>query len=136
MGEVNDVFSQEHIDNLPGKMAIGHNRYSTTGSSYLRNAQPFRASSILGPIVLAHNGNLTNAGSIRLDLEKQGQIFQTTIDSEVIVHLMAKSGESDFQSALIASLRQVKGAYSLLVMNRDKIYAVERPLRVQAPCAG
>lgn len=127
MGEVNDVFSQEHIDNLPGRMAIGHNRYSTTGSSYLRNAQPFRASSILGPIVLAHNGNLTNAGSIRLDLEKQGQIFQTTIDSEVIVHLMAKSGERDFQGALIASLKQVKGAYSLLVMNRDKIYAVRDP---------
>jgi len=127
MGEVNDVFSQEHIDNLPGRMAIGHNRYSTTVSSYLRNAQPFRASSILGPIVLAHNGNLTNAGSIRLDLEKQGQIFQTTIDSEVIVHLMAKSGERDFQGALIASLKQVKGAYSLLVMNRDKIYAVRDP---------
>lgn len=127
MGEVNDVFSQEHIDNLPGNMAIGHNRYSTTGSSYLRNAQPFRASSILGPIILAHNGNLTNAGSIRHELEKQGQIFQTTIDSEVIVHLMAKSGERDFQSALTASLRQVKGAYSLLVMNRDKIYAVRDP---------
>lgn len=127
MGEVNDVFSQDHIDNLPGNMAIGHNRYSTTGSSYLRNAQPFRASSILGPIVLAHNGNLTNAGSVRLELEKQGQIFQTTIDSEVIVHLMAKSGEREFREALIASLKQVKGAYSLLVMNRERIYAVRDP---------
>lgn len=127
MGEVHDVFSQEHIDNLPGYMAIGHNRYSTTGSSYLRNAQPFRASSILGPIVLAHNGNLTNAGTVRLELEEQGQIFQTTIDSEVIVHLMAKSGERDFMKALIASLREIKGAYSLLVMNREKIYAVRDP---------
>ncbi|HON17451.1 MAG TPA: amidophosphoribosyltransferase, partial [Spirochaetota bacterium] len=127
MGEVNDVFTQEHIDNLPGYMAIGHNRYSTTGSSYLRNAQPFRASSVLGPIVLAHNGNLTNAGFIRTNLEKAGHIFQTTIDSEVIVHLMAKSGESDFEAALIKALRQIKGAYSLLVMNRDKIYAVRDP---------
>ncbi|HOQ11588.1 MAG: Amidophosphoribosyltransferase precursor [Spirochaetes bacterium ADurb.Bin218] len=127
MGEVNDVFTQEHIDNLPGYMAIGHNRYSTTGSSYLRNAQPFRASSVLGPIVLAHNGNLTNAGFIRTNLEKAGHIFQTTIDSEVIVHLMAKSGESNFEAALIKALRQIKGAYSLLVMNRDKIYAVRDP---------
>lgn len=127
MGEVNDVFTQEHIDNLPGFMAIGHNRYSTTGSSYLRNAQPFRASSVLGPIVLAHNGNLTNAGSIRLELEKQGHIFQTTIDSEVIVHLMAKSGEQDFGDALVSSLKRIKGAYSLLVMNREKVYAVRDP---------
>lgn len=127
MGEVNDVFNQGHIDNLTGHMAIGHNRYSTTGSSFLRNAQPFRASSILGPIVLSHNGNLTNAGTIRYDLEKKGHIFQTTIDSEVIVHLMATSGKTDFMEALIYSLKQIKGAYSLLVMNRDRLYAVRDP---------
>ncbi len=127
MGEVNHVFTQEHMDHLQGNMAIGHNRYSTSGSSFLRNAQPFRASSVLGPIVLSHNGNLTNAGIIRTELEKQGHIFQTTIDSEVIVHLMAKSGFDDFLEALIFALKKVKGAYSLLVMSKDKIYAVRDP---------
>ncbi len=136
MGEVNDVFTQEHIDNLEGNMAIGHNRYSTTGSSFLRNAQPFRASSCLGPIVLSHNGNLTNAGSIRHELEKVGQIFQTTIDSEVVVHLMAKSGEKDFLEALIFALKKIKGAYSLLVMNRDKLYAVRDPYGFRPLCIG
>ncbi len=127
MGKVIDIFSQQHIDNLQGHIAIGHNRYSTTGSSYLRNAQPFRAESNLGPIVLAHNGNLTNAGLLRFELEKIGHIFQTTIDSEVIVHLMARSGIEDYLDALIYALRQVKGAYSLLVMNKDKFYAVRDP---------
>ncbi|OHD72439.1 MAG: amidophosphoribosyltransferase [Spirochaetes bacterium RBG_16_49_21] len=127
MGKVIDVFTQEHINNLQGYLAIGHNRYSTTGSSFLRNAQPFRSDSILGPVVLAHNGNLTNAGTLRHDLEKKGHIFQTTIDSEVIVHLMAKSGIENFLEALIFALKQVRGAYSLLVMSRDKIYAVRDP---------
>jgi len=127
MGKVLDVFTEQHIENLLGHMAIGHNRYSTTGSSFLRNAQPFRASSVLGPIVLAHNGNLTNAGSIRNDLEERGHIFQTTIDSEVIVHLMARSGMKDFTEALIFALSKVKGAYSLLVMNNDMIYAIRDP---------
>jgi len=127
MGKVNDVFTREHINNLQGYLAIGHNRYSTTGSSFLRNAQPFRSDSVLGPVVLAHNGNLTNAGALRHDLEKRGHIFQTTIDSEVIVHLMAKSGLESFMDALIFALKQVRGAYSLLIMNRDKIYAVRDP---------
>lgn len=127
MGEVNEVFNKEDIDNLAGCMAIGHNRYSTTGSSYLRNAQPFRATSVLGPIVLSHNGNLTNAGTIRCELEKKGTIFQTTIDSEVIVHLMARSEKDDIMDALICSLKQIKGAYSLLVMNRDRLFAVRDP---------
>jgi amidophosphoribosyltransferase len=127
MGKVNDIFTKEHIDNLQGNIAIGHNRYSTTGSSFLRNAQPFRSETILGPIVLSHNGNLTNAGSLRFDLERQGHIFQTSIDTEVIVHLMAKSGETGLLEALIIALRQVRGAYSLLVMNRDAIYAVRDP---------
>ena len=127
MGEVSDVFNQERIENLLGNMAIGHNRYSTAGSSFLKNAQPFRASSVLGPIVLSHNGNLTNSLTIRYDLEKKGHIFQTTIDSEVIVHLMAISGLDDFLDALIVSLKQIKGAYSLLIMNRDRLFAVRDP---------
>jgi len=127
MGKVVDVFTQEKIDNLQGHMAIGHNRYSTTGSSFLRNAQPLRAETLLGPIVLAHNGNLTNAGDLRLELEKKGHIFQTTNDSEVIIHLMATSMKDNFLDALIYALKSIKGAYSLLVMNKDHIYAVRDP---------
>ena len=127
MGKVTDVFKENHINNLIGDMAIGHNRYSTTGSSFLRNAQPFRSESILGPIVLSHNGNLSNATSLRRNLEQRGHIFQTTIDTEVIVHLMATSGESNFADALIKALLQVKGAYSLLIMNKEKIYACRDP---------
>jgi len=127
MGKVIEVFKEKYLEELHGDMAIGHNRYSTTGSSFLRNAQPFRADSILGPIVLAHNGNLSNAGTLRAELEKKGHIFQTTIDSEVIVHLMARSGIGNFLDALVHALKQVKGAYSLLIMNRDKIYAVRDP---------
>ncbi len=127
MGEVLDVFDENHINNLHGHMAIGHNRYSTTGSSFLRNAQPIRADSILGPIVLSHNGNLVNAASLRFALEKEGTIFQTSIDSEVIVHLMARSGIPDFLEALIHALKMIRGAYSLLVMNKNYIYAVRDP---------
>ncbi len=124
MGRVVDVFKEHHIQNLTGHISIGHNRYSTTGSSFLRNAQPLRADSILGPIVVAHNGNLVNAGELRRLLESQGSIFQTSIDSEVIVHLMAHSGMTNFLEAMIHALRQIRGAYSLLVMNRDTIYAI------------
>ncbi len=127
MGRVVDVFKERHIDNLQGYMAIGHNRYSTTGSSFLRNAQPLRADSILGPIVVAHNGNLVNAGQLRYALEREGSIFQTSIDSEVIVHLMARSGISDFLESMIFALRQIRGAYSLLIMNRNTIYAIRDP---------
>ncbi|MCX7678676.1 MAG: amidophosphoribosyltransferase [Spirochaetes bacterium] len=127
MGRVVDVFKEQHIQNLIGHISIGHNRYSTTGSSFLRNAQPLRADSILGPIVVAHNGNLVNAGELRRRLESQGSIFQTSIDSEVIVHLMAHSGISDFLDALVYALRQIRGAYSLLVMNRDTIFAIRDP---------
>ena len=127
MGEVTDIFKEDHINNLLGDIAIGHNRYSTTGASFLRNAQPFRSDSNLGPIVLSHNGNLSNAGSLRYNLEKKGHIFQTTIDTEVIVHLMATSEKQDFLDALISALQQIKGAYSLLIMNKDKIYATRDP---------
>ena len=127
MGRVVDIFKEEQIENLYGNMGIGHNRYSTTGSSFLRNAQPLRVDSILGPIVLAHNGNLTNVADLRLELEQTGTIFQTTNDSEVIVHLMAKSGTRDFLDALIFAIKKIKGAYSLLVMNKNIIYAIRDP---------
>lgn len=127
MGRVVDVFKERHIENLQGHIAIGHNRYSTTGSSFLRNAQPLRAQSLYGPIILSHNGNLSNAGELRFALEREGAIFQTSIDTEVIIHLMAKSGIPTFLEAMIFALKQIRGAYSMLIMNHDTIYAVRDP---------
>jgi len=127
MGQVSHVFSEDKIKDLQGSAAIGHNRYSTTGASFLRNAQPIRVESNLGPFALAHNGNLVNAWTIRKNLEESGSIFQTTVDSEVIVHLMARSGKKDFLEALCDSLKQTKGAFSLIVLTRDALYAVRDP---------
>ncbi|MBN1498654.1 MAG: amidophosphoribosyltransferase [Spirochaetes bacterium] len=136
MGKVLDIFTEYHIENLKGTMAIGHNRYSTTGSSFLRNAQPLRAESRLGPIVLAHNGNLINTEDMRRKLVDEGSIFQTSIDSEIIIHLMAKSGYNDFKDALIHALKQLTAAYSVLIMNREKIYACRDPFGFRPLCLG
>ncbi|WP_108977536.1 amidophosphoribosyltransferase [Leptospira ryugenii] len=127
MGLVANIFTQPKIRELIGEAAIGHNRYSTTGASFLRNAQPVRVESHLGPIALAHNGNLVNSWDIRNRLERDGSIFQTTIDSEVIVHLMAKSHKTDLLEALCESLSQVRGAYSLLVLTPRYLVAVRDP---------
>ncbi|TGL65320.1 amidophosphoribosyltransferase [Leptospira jelokensis] len=127
MGLVANIFTQPKIKELIGDAAIGHNRYSTTGASFLRNAQPIRVESHLGPVALAHNGNLVNSWDIRNKLERDGSIFQTTIDSEVIVHLMAKSHKSDLLEALCESLAQVRGAYSLLVLTPRYLIAVRDP---------
>ncbi|MCG6139842.1 amidophosphoribosyltransferase [Leptospira mtsangambouensis] len=127
MGLVANIFTQPKIKELIGDAAIGHNRYSTTGASFLRNAQPIRVESHLGPVALAHNGNLVNSWDIRNKLERDGSIFQTTIDSEVIVHLMAKSHKTDLLEALCESLAQVRGAYSLLVLTPRYLVAVRDP---------
>ena len=127
MGQVAQVFNSDKLKELKGRSAIGHNRYSTTGASFLRNAQPIRVESHLGGIALAHNGNLTNAWSLRKKLEAQGSIFQTTIDSEVIFHLMSRSGKTDILEALSFALRQIKGAYSLVFLTRDALYACRDP---------
>ncbi|MCB1323617.1 MAG: amidophosphoribosyltransferase [Spirochaetales bacterium] len=127
MGQVAQVFNADKLSALVGSAAIGHNRYSTTGASFLRNAQPIRVESHLGSFALAHNGNLVNSWTVRKGLESSGSIFQTTVDSEVIVHLMSRSGMNDFLEALSSALRQIKGAYSLLVLTRDALYAVRDP---------
>lgn len=127
MGLVSNIFTESKMKDLQGHMAIGHNRYSTTGASFLRNAQPLRVESHLGPISLAHNGNLVNSWEIRNRLEKEGSIFQTTIDSEVIVHLMAKSGESNLLDALSMALREIKGAYSLIILTNRYLIAIRDP---------
>ncbi|MCC6275627.1 MAG: amidophosphoribosyltransferase, partial [Leptospiraceae bacterium] len=127
MGLVASVFTESKMKELEGYSAIGHNRYSTTGASFLRNAQPLRVESHLGGVALAHNGNLVNSWDIRKELEKQGSIFQTTIDSEVIVHLMAKSRSKDPIVALSDALKVVQGAYSLLVLTNKNLIAVRDP---------
>jgi amidophosphoribosyltransferase len=127
MGLVADVFSEKTLARLPGRHAIGHVRYSTSGASELRNAQPFCATTDAGPVALAHNGNLVNAGAIRRELEGRGSIFSTTADSEVIVHLLARSREPTLEERLLDALSRVKGAFSLVMLTRDALIAVRDP---------
>lgn len=127
MGQVSRVFNGSKLAALRGHAAIGHNRYSTTGASFLRNAQPIRVESCLGAFALAHNGNLINSQRLRQEMESKGSIFQTSVDTEVIAHLMSKSQTKDFMASLCEALRQVKGAYSLVLLARDALYAVRDP---------
>jgi amidophosphoribosyltransferase len=135
MGLVMDIFTEDVLAKLPGALSIGHNRYSTTGDSALLNAQPIRVDCNKGMIALAHNGNLVNANDIRSRLEKAGSIFQTTSDTEVVVHLIAQSKEQTLPDAIADALRRIEGAFSLVIMTRDRIFAARdsrgfRPLSV------
>lgn len=136
MGMVYDVFEKETLDKLVGDRAIGHVRYSTSGSSLLKNAQPIVVDYARGPLAVAHNGNLVNARVLRSDLEGRGSIFQSTSDSEVIVHLIARSRRKKLQTALIEALKQVKGAYSLLLMDTENLIAVRDPHGFRPLCLG
>ncbi len=127
MGLVADVFTEGAFARLPGTLAIGHTRYSTTGDSALLNAQPIMVDCNKGRIALAHNGNLVNANDLRSKLEKQGSIFQTTSDTEVIVHLIAQSREETLPEAIADALRRLEGAFSLVMMTRDRVFAVRDP---------
>jgi amidophosphoribosyltransferase len=124
MGLVADVFNERRLAKLPGRMAMGHNRYSTTGSTQLRNAQPMVISYAGGSLAIAHNGNIVNAMEIRRDLEQQGAIFRSTTDTEVIVHLIARSTESRLADQVVDALRKVQGAYSLLLMTEKELIGV------------
>lgn len=128
MGLVSDIFDRTTLAKLPGASAIGHIRYSTAGSSELRNAQPFVFEYAGGSLAICHNGNLVNATELRAELEAQGSIFQTSSDTEVIVHLMAKSREPDIVGKLIAAFRRVRGASSLVLLTHDeKLIGVRDP---------
>jgi amidophosphoribosyltransferase len=127
MGQVAEVFTEDVLKGLRGWLAIGHTRYSTAGDTVLLNAQPLLAGFNKGLVSLAHNGNLTNARQLRKRLEESGSIFQTTSDTEVILHLIARSGKKDFEEALADSLLQIEGAYSLVLLNGDRLYAVRDP---------
>jgi len=127
MGLVADVFTEDVLSELTGPLAIGHTRYSTAGDSALLNAQPIMVDCNKGMIALAHNGNLVNAHLIRQKLEQQGSIFQTTSDTEVIVHLVAQSREQTLPEAITDALRRIEGAFSLVLMTRDRVFAVRDP---------
>ncbi len=127
MGLVADIFTPEVLAPMRGTLAIGHTRYSTAGDSALLNAQPIMVTSNKGVTALAHNGNLVNAAEIRAKLEAQGSIFQTNSDTEVIVHLVALSKEHTLPEAIADALRRVEGAFSLVIMSADRIFAVRDP---------
>ncbi len=127
MGHVQEIFTPEVIAHLPGGVAIGHTRYSTAGDTSLMNAQPIMIDCNKGKLALAHNGNLTNAIELRRKLEHRGSIFQTTSDTEVIVHLIARSSARNLSGAIADALNQVEGAYSLVILTRDEIYAIRDP---------
>lgn len=126
-GLVSEVFHSGNLAKLKGKTAIGHNRYSTTGGNIAANLQPMMMKSSLGWLAVAHNGNLTNASEISQALEAEGAIFQSTSDTEVIIHLVARSKEKFLPKALVNALTQVDGAFSLLVLNQEMLIAVRDP---------
>ena len=136
MGLVADIFSEDILGRLPGHTAIGHVRYSTTGSSELKNAQPFVVDFESGSIAVAHNGNLVNAHLLKQELEVGGSIFQSTMDTEVIVHLIARSKRGRIEERIVDALSQVRGAYSLLFITRDKLIAVRDPRGIRPMVLG
>ncbi|MEE8164582.1 MAG: amidophosphoribosyltransferase [Myxococcota bacterium] len=127
MGLVAETFGQPILDRLKGRHAIGHVRYSTSGGSLLRNAQPICANTDGGPVSIAHNGNLVNAGVIRRELEGRGAIFGSTSDSEVLLHLLARSRERHMEDRVIDAVSRVKGAFSILLLTDDALIAVRDP---------
>ncbi len=132
LGRVGDIFSSgEVIDALEGRAAIGHNRYSTQGAPEVRNIQPLFADLATGGLSIAHNGNLTNALSLRADLVSRGCIFQSTSDTEVIVHLIAISRRAQLVERMIEALGRVRGAYSLVALTRDSLIGVRDPYGVR-----
>ena len=127
MGHVADIFTPEVVGSLPGVLAIGHTRYSTAGDTVLRNAQPFSVACNKGLIAVAHNGNITNAGELRRQLEQEGSIFQASSDTEVILHLVARSRERTLAGALREALLQLEGAFSLVFLARDCVIVARDP---------
>ena len=127
MGQVNDAFKEETIEGLPGHLAIGHTRYSTAGESKIENAQPFLIDCAHGQIAVAHNGNLVNARELRDDLVRAGSIFQTTSDTEVVLHLYARSKAPSVEEALVESIAQISGAFSMVLLTKNRLIAARDP---------
>ncbi|MBZ4681276.1 amidophosphoribosyltransferase [Thermodesulfobacterium sp.] len=136
LGLVSEVFNEEILKALKGKVAIGHVRYSTTGSSIVQNAQPFCVSFAKKKIAIAHNGNLVNAYQIRCSLEEEGHIFQTTMDSEVIIHLVVRNLKKGLVEAIAETMKKIKGAYSVLLLYDDTLVAFRDPWGFRPLCLG
>ena len=135
MGLVSQVFKGKVLHELVGKMAVGHTRYSTTGSSNIGNAQPLTVDCAKGQIAIAHNGNLTNAAALREELEERGSIFQTTVDSEIILHWLAQPSNNG-EHNLISTIRKVEGAYSLVIMTENELIGVRDAYGFRPLCIG
>jgi amidophosphoribosyltransferase len=127
MGQVADAFKEETIEKLSGHLAIGHTRYSTAGESKIENAQPFLIDCAHGQIAVAHNGNLVNARELRDDLVRDGSIFQTTSDTEVVLHLYARSKAPSVEEALVESIAQISGAFSMVLLTKNRLIAARDP---------
>ena len=127
MGLVADIFTEDRIKKLPGHAAVGHNRYSTTGDSISINIQPILVNFAMGSLAIAHNGNLVNAGILKAELEAYGSIFQSTMDSEVIIHLIAQSRMSNLHERIVDALQHVQGSYSLLLLAEDELIGLRDP---------
>ena len=136
IGLVSDVFNDQQLLDLPGPIAIGHNRYSTSGGLTRENTQPLVVVYRGGPLALAHNGNLVNARELRRELEASGSIFQTTLDTEILLHLMARAAADDPAEALEDAARQVRGAYALVVLARDQVLATRDRYGLRPLCLG
>lgn len=136
MGLVAQVFDEESLRKLQGTTAIGHNRYSTTGQPRVANVQPLLVDCRIGKLALAHNGNLTNARELRRGMEAEGSIFNTTMDSEVILHLIARSRAKTLEDMIVDAVRQLQGAFSLLLMTPEKIIGIRDPQSLRPLCLG
>jgi amidophosphoribosyltransferase len=136
MGLVPDTFDEQILNKLKGHIALGHVRYSTTGSSLLANAQPFRVQYSGNTYAIAHNGNLVNSHQIRTEMEAQGSIFQTTMDSEIILHLAAKAMKKGMEQAMLETIARVRGAYSMIIMTEDTLIAARDPHGFRPLCLG
>jgi amidophosphoribosyltransferase len=135
-GLVGDVFGETNMAQLPGHMAIGHVRYSTTGSSNLTNAQPHKVEYSRGQVAVGHNGNLVNAQILRAELEAYGSIFSSTSDTEIFVHLMAKPNHRSAEEAVVESVKKVDGAFSLVILTEKQLFAVRDPHGFRPLCYG
>src|SRR6266702_1778948 len=127
MGLVADIFSEAVLQKLPGYHASGHTRYSTAGDSALLNAQPIQVDCNKGQIAIAHNGNIVNAAELRKRFELAGSIFQTSSDTEIVLHLIAQSHESTMPDAIADALRRIEGAFSFVLATNDQIFAARDP---------
>ena len=136
MGLVSQIFTGEILHNLAGHSAVGHTRYSTTGSSHLRNAQPLTGDGNRGQLAIAHNGNLTNAAALREELEAKGAIFTTTVDSEIILHLLCQPALGGSENNLLQTVRRLEGAYSLAILTEQELIGVRDPFGFRPLCLG